>query len=74
MRLIYCTECRFVANIEIESRMSISVNCNCHSELQKLAARRKDESWQLASRAGLVDVPDEVFDRVRDGDPSLRSG
>jgi len=66
MRLIYCTKCRFVANIEIESRMSLTLVCNCPSELQKLAARAEDGLWYLADRAGWATIPDDVFDRVNE--------
>jgi hypothetical protein len=54
-----------VGNIEIESRMSLSLVCNCHSDLQRLAVRAKDGSWKLSDRAKLVTVDDAVFEQTR---------
>jgi len=61
MLILYCTNCRFVANMDREPRMSLTVSCNCHSELQKLAARAPGGSWHLADRAAWVTIPEEVF-------------
>ncbi len=66
MRLIYCTDCRFVAKLEPSSRMMVSLNCDCHGAMQKLAVRTSDRhfeaGWQLSDRAKLVTVADAVFD------------
>ena len=74
MRLIYCTKCRFVANKEIELRMSTMMNCNCHSELQRLAAREPDGVWALSDRARTITVPEELLRQTTPADVSLRSG
>jgi hypothetical protein len=66
VRLIYCTDCRFVVNAKDISRHGESFNCDCIGQLQRLAVRSDAGDWTLSDRAEWVTIPDDVFERVNE--------
>jgi len=63
MTVIYCKDCKVLLNADIEPRLSRSINCDCHNNIQKLAVRMPDDatSWHLSSRARLLALDDSLF-------------